>query len=221
MEQTHMPVANPFDDLALDRLRSRTSAKWRYYPEDVLPLWVAEMDAAVAPPIVDAVHEALANGDTGYPAGHTYAEAMARFAADRWGWTFGPETTANVTDVMTGILEVIRVISPDDEAIVLTPPVYPPFYGVARTLGRTVVEARLDADDRLDPATLESAFAEATAGGRRAILILSNPHNPTGTSTRGPNSRTSPGSPGSTVSVSSPTRSTPHCRCQLRPSRRT
>lgn len=181
MEQTHMSVANPFEDLALDRLRSRTSAKWRYYPEDVLPLWVAEMDAAVAPPIVDAVHEALANGDTGYPAGHAYAEAMAGFAADRWGWTFDPETAAKVTDVMTGILEVIRVISPDDEAIVLTPPVYPPFYGVARTLGRTVVEARLDADDRLDPATLESAFAEATAGGRRAILILSNPHNPTGT----------------------------------------
>lgn len=181
MEQARQPVRNPFDGLSLERLRRRTSAKWRYYPEDVLPLWVAEMDAAVAPPIVDAVQDALAHGDTGYPLGHGYAEAMAGFAAERWGWTFDPSTTAHVTDVMTGILEVIRVISASDEAIVLTPPVYPPFYAVARTLGRPVVSAPLGPDDRLDLATLESAFAEATAGGRRAILLLSNPHNPTGT----------------------------------------
>ena len=181
MEQAQQSVANPFGDLSLERLQSRTSAKWRYYPEDVLPLWVAEMDAVVAPPIVAAVTDALANGDTGYPAGDAYAEALASFAADRWDWRFEPATAAKVTDVMTGILEVIRVISPDGEAIVLTPPVYPPFAGVARTLGRPVVPAPLDGANRLDPAALEAAFTEATAGGRGAVLILSNPHNPTGT----------------------------------------
>ena len=181
MREVRSAVSNPFDDLSLERLRRRTSAKWRHYPEDVLPLWVAEMDAVVAQPIVDAVQDALANGDTGYPAGQAYAEAMAGFAGDRWDWAFDPGTAAEVTDVMTGILEVIRVISPDGEAIVLTPPVYPPFFGVARTLGRTVVAAPLDADNRLDPAALEQAFVEATAGGKGAILILSNPHNPTGT----------------------------------------
>lgn len=56
---------------------------------------------------------------------------MSSFAADRWGWAFDPSTTAKVTDVMTGIVEVIQIISADDQAIVLTPPVYPPFYGVA------------------------------------------------------------------------------------------
>lgn len=180
MTHTLEAVANPFADLDLDRLRSRTSAKWRYYPEDVLPLWVAEMDAAVAPPVVQAVTDALANGDTGYPLGHACAEAMARFAADRWDWTFDPSTTANVTDVLTGIVDLIRIVSPADEAIVLTPPVYPPFYGIAKNLGRTVVPAPLGPDDRLDPATLEAAFVEATAGGKGAILLLSNPHNPTG-----------------------------------------
>lgn len=105
---------------------------------------------------------------------------MASFAAGRWGWAFDPLTTARVTDVMTGIVEIIRVISPDDEAIVVTPPIYPPFYGVARTLGRTVVSAPLNDHYRLDPAALEAAFVKAMTGGRGAILLLSNPHNPTG-----------------------------------------
>ena len=181
MVQAVEPVANPFDDLALDRLRRRTSAKWRMYPEDVLPLWVAEMDAVVAPPIVEAVHEALLMGDTGYPAGHAYAEAMAGFGADCWGWAFDPVTTAKVTDVLTGVMEIIRITSLDGGAIVVTPPVYPPFYMIAKTLDRPVFEAPLTGDYRLDPETLERAFVEATRGGRSATLILSNPHNPTGT----------------------------------------
>jgi len=179
--ETRQSVANPFDDLALDRLRRRTSAKWRMYPEDVLPLWVAEMDAAVAQCVIEAVHDALLMGDTGYPAGHAYAEAMAGFGQERWGWTFDPETTAKVTDVITGILEIVRVTSADGEAIVLTPPVYPPFYMIAKTLGRPVVEAPLTSDGRIDPETLERAFVAATSGGQAATLILSSPHNPTGT----------------------------------------
>ncbi len=96
-------------------------------------------------------------------------------------WRGVPSIAAQVTDVMTGILEIVRIIAPADEALVLTPPVYPPFFKVAKTLGRTVVSAPLGADNRLDPATLEAAFAAATASGRRAVLLLANPHNPTGT----------------------------------------
>ncbi len=107
MVEAQQLVANPFGDLTLERLRRRTSAKWRDYPEDVLPLWIAEMDAAIAQPIVAAVQDALANGDTGYPAGFTYAEAMASFAIDRWAWSFDPFATAKVTDVMTGIVELV------------------------------------------------------------------------------------------------------------------
>ncbi|MBN9374353.1 MAG: aminotransferase class I/II-fold pyridoxal phosphate-dependent enzyme, partial [Cellulomonas sp.] len=174
-------VANPFADLTEEELRRRTSAKWRHFPEDVLPLWVAEMDAYTAQPIVDAVQAALANGDTGYPSNQSYAEAMASFAADRWGWTFDPTTANQVVDVMTGILEITRIVGKDDEALVLTPPVYPPFYSVARTTGKTVIPAPLNQESRLDPEAIEAAFKEATAGGRGAVMLLSNPHNPTGT----------------------------------------
>lgn len=181
MTETQTLVANPFAGLTEAQLRQRTSAKWRHFPEDVLPLWVAEMDAYPAQPIVDAVQEALANGDTGYPSSKAYAQAMASFAADRWGWTFDPETAHQVVDVMTGILELTRIIGKNDEAIVLTPPVYPPFYAVARTTGRTIVPAPLNGDNRLDSGAIEAAFKKATAHGRGAIMLLSNPHNPTGT----------------------------------------
>ncbi len=46
--------------------RDRTSVKWVAYPPDVLPLWVAEMDAAPCPAVVEAVTAAVRRGDTGY-----------------------------------------------------------------------------------------------------------------------------------------------------------
>lgn len=173
-------VANPLADLDLARLRTRTCAKWGYYPDDVLPLWVAEMDAYVAPQIKEAVAQALDNGDTGYPWGQRYAEALASFAAERWGWSLDPAMTTQVTDVMSGVRELVRAISAADTPVVVTPPVYPPFFSVSNLLSRPIVTAPLTAEGRLDPATLEAAFAEATSGGKGAILIISNPHNPTG-----------------------------------------
>ncbi|HRE03228.1 MAG TPA: hypothetical protein PLV68_18155, partial [Ilumatobacteraceae bacterium] len=80
-------VGNPLAELSLAELRGRTSLKWRAHPDDVLPLWVAEMDVPLAPPIADALRSAIDRGDTGYPAGHGYARAVAAFAAERWGWT--------------------------------------------------------------------------------------------------------------------------------------
>jgi cystathionine beta-lyase len=181
MSARHEVLANPFADLDITRLRRHTGAKWSVYPDDVLPLWVAEMDADIAPSIIAAVQEALELGDTGYPFGPRYPEAIAAFARDRWGWTFDPALTAQVTDVMTGIREVVRAIGDQETPIVVTPPVYPPFYGTANTLSRAIVAAPLDAAGRIDPATLEAAFKKATSSGHGAILILSNPHNPTGT----------------------------------------
>lgn len=180
MADLQTTVANPFADLDLDRLRTRTCAKWNLYPTDVLPLWVAEMDAYVAQPIVDAVMAALTNGDTGYPWGRGYAEAYASYASDRWGYSPDITATAMVADVMSGVREVSRAIGDEGSAIILTPAVYPPFYGVAKTLDRPVVAAPLNAEGRLDSATLDAAFKEATAGGKNAVFLLCNPHNPSG-----------------------------------------
>ena len=166
----------------LPELRERTSIKWRAYGPDVLPLWVAEMDCAPAPAVVDAVTDAIARGDTGYPAGTPYAEALADFAADRWGWG-GLDVARSrlMPDVMIGIVEVLRVLTRPGDAVVVTPPVYGPFFAFVTHADRVVVEAPLGADGRLDLAALADAFVRAKATGPNPAFLLCNPHNPTGT----------------------------------------
>ncbi|HLR93752.1 MAG TPA: aminotransferase class I/II-fold pyridoxal phosphate-dependent enzyme [Jiangellaceae bacterium] len=174
-------MANPLQALSLGELRQRTSAKWRVYPSDVLPAWIAEMDVPLAEPVTRAVTDAIAIGDTGYPYGTIYAEALAEFAEARWGWEIDVGRSAIVPDVMLGIVEVLKLITNDDDAVVVNSPVYTPFYQFVSNMGRRVMEAPLDAAHRIDLTTLEAAFERATAGGRPAAFLLCSPHNPTGT----------------------------------------
>jgi cystathionine beta-lyase len=170
-------IGNPLTALTLDRLRERTSMKWRMHPADVLPLWVAELDVPLPPAVRAALTRAVDAGDTGYPVGTAYAEAVRDFAARRWGWT-GVEVarTAIVPDVMLGVVEVLRLITAPGDAVVVTSPVYAPFYAFVAHAGRRVLEAPLDPGGRIDLAALETAFADP----RARVLLLSNPHNPTG-----------------------------------------
>ncbi|MEU7961176.1 MalY/PatB family protein [Micromonospora humida] len=173
--------ANPLRQLRLDQLRRRTSVKWREYPDDVLPLWVAEMDVPLAEPVARAITDAVALGDTGYSAGTAYPEALAEFARRRWGWDgLAVERTALVPDVMHGVVEALRLLTGPGDAVVVNCPVYPPFYGFVGYAGRRIVEAPLGDDLRIDLGTLEEAFRVARSGGRPAAYLLCNPHNPTG-----------------------------------------
>ncbi|MEV4441516.1 aminotransferase class I/II-fold pyridoxal phosphate-dependent enzyme [Streptomyces sp. NPDC049577] len=174
--------ADPLRALSPDELRLRTSAKWRVHEPDVLPLWIAEMDVPLAEPVARALTEAVARGDTGYASGTGYAEALDVFARERWGWDgVAPGRTALVPDVMLGIVEVLKLITGPGDAVVVNPPVYPPFYSFVTHMDRRIVEAPLGADHRIDHGVLEAAFREAAAGGRRAAYLLCSPHNPTGT----------------------------------------
>jgi len=174
-------VHNPLEQLSLDELRQRTSVKWRHYPPDVLPLWVAEMDVQTVEPVARALHEAIAIGDTGYPHGRQYAEALAGFAADRWSWEVDIDHTALVADVMTGMVEMLKLVTNDGDAVVINSPTYPPFYPFIEHANRRVIESPLTADHRLDLVGLDAAFATATSSSDTAAFVLCNPHNPTGT----------------------------------------
>ncbi|KNY04833.1 MalY/PatB family protein [Microbacterium sp. GCS4] len=174
-------TGNPLTELTLEQLRTRTSRKWRTYSSDVLPLWIAEMDVDLAPPIVDALTAALAQGDTGYPAGEDYADAYRGFAKRTWGWDVDLAATASMPDVMRGMTALLGLVTAPGDALVITTPVYPPFFAFARNAGRRVVEAPLHPDGRVNLTSLEIAFQNETRDGRRAALLLSNPHNPTGT----------------------------------------
>lgn len=156
--------------------------KWRAYPDDVLPLWVAEMDVMPAEPVSRSIIDAVELGDTGYPSGTAYAEALQVFAHERWGWDdFAVERTAIVPDVMMGIVEVLRLITSSGDAVVVNCPVYPPFFSFVEHMDRRIVESPLGDNHRIDLDELGSAFEEATAGGRTAAYLLCSPHNPTGT----------------------------------------
>ncbi len=172
---------HPLRGLSLDELRRRTSVKWRTHPEDVLPLFVAEMDVLLAEPVVRAVRAALESGDTGYLAGTEYAEAYAEVADQRWGWQLDPAQTRLVPDVMRGVAEVLMLLTQPGDSVVINPPVYPPFAAGVRRLGREVIEAPLGPEGRLDLTVLEATLRGLRETGGRATYLLCSPHNPTGT----------------------------------------
>lgn len=165
--------------IPLGVLRSRTSEKWRAYPPDVLPAWVAEMDFELAPPIRAALQHALDIGDTGYAWPGALADAFAQFAQAEFGWSVNPERIFQVPDVMAGISQALLAFTDPGAAVVINPPVYAPFFEILRTLGRRTVHAPLRRDERgrfhIDFDAVENAFAS----GARAYVICS-PHNPVG-----------------------------------------
>ncbi|MFJ4633872.1 MalY/PatB family protein [Streptomyces sp. NPDC088847] len=168
-------TAEPFD-----QLRLRRSAKWRTYAPDVIPLTVAEMDFALAEPVRETLHEAVDRSDTGYamPA-PDLGQAVASFAARRWKWEIDPRAVTAVTDVSVGIAQLLRVLAAPGDAVLISPPVYSPFYDLVEEVGARVYEVPLAHDPaqgwRLDLHALESAFAK-----RPAAYVLCNPHNPVG-----------------------------------------
>ena len=165
---------------SLPRLRQRTGFKWRTYPDDVLPAFVAEMDFDLAEPIVAAVTGALGIGDCGYAHMGQLGEAFAQFAAERLGWAPDPALVFAIPDVMTGLAEVIMAVTPPGAGIVINPPVYPPFWFRFGFSGRRIIEAPLarDAAGRydLDPDAIDAALSQPGA----AAYLLCSPHNPTG-----------------------------------------
>lgn len=173
-------MTQPLDALPLEELRKRSSTKWAKYPDDVLPLFVAETDFPLAPAITQCLAEAVQRGDTGYtPPTTRLPEAFAAFARRRFGWTVDPAQVRTTCDVMMGMAELLRAVTKPGDRVILTPPVYPPFFAVneeSQTEVETVPLLQDESGWTLDLAGIDAAFA----GGARAMLLC-NPHNPTGT----------------------------------------
>jgi cystathionine beta-lyase len=169
----------PFRDLSLAQLRRRRTEKWRHFPPDVLPAFVAEMDFPLAPPIERAIVEAVKAGETGYASAlPELSNALAGFASSRFGWPLDPEGVRVIPDVMVGVTEFLRVAARPGDAVVINPPVYPPFFSHVPEAGCRIVEAPLAYTEHgyaLNLEPVERAFRE---GAR--FYLLCNPHNPTG-----------------------------------------
>jgi len=178
------PSGVPFPALNPAALRAqRTSIKWSRYPDDVLPLFVAEMDFTVAPVVQQAIIDRVRASDTGYLDGPgELAQVFADFARDRWGWQIDPAFVHLCTDVSVGVVEALRIALPDGGRVALPVPVYPSFFEMLEELPVDIVEVPLvplagHPGERLDLDGLAAVFA---ADPGIDALLLCNPHNPHG-----------------------------------------
>jgi cystathionine beta-lyase len=172
-----------FDDLDLAELQRRRGVKWaRATRAGLLPAWVADMDFPVAPPIREALHELVASGDLGYPDWLGGTPLRAEFAArmhDRYGWSVDPGAVREQTDLIQALQLVLRLSTEPGDAVVVQTPNYPPFLATITTMGRRPVPFPfLDTQDGWQPDL--DGLARTLATTRAKVLVLVNPHNPTG-----------------------------------------
>ncbi len=161
-----------------DRLRSLTCIKWTWYADDVIPAWVADMDFAPAPVVVDAVRALVERGDFGYnwAAARQLPKAFSAWEERDHGWRPDPGRVRIFCDVMQAVETTLWLHTRPGDGVVLFTPVYHPFFPAITSTGRRVVDCPLDPQGwRIDPERLESVVDSGTR-----VILTCNPHNPTG-----------------------------------------
>lgn len=129
---------------SLETLRRRGTLKWTTYPEDVLPLWVAESDFDTCPAVLRAISRGVAHEYLGYPANNGIVErALAHFQSSRFGWEIDPSWVRLVPDVVKGVAVAVEELTPAGSAIVLPVPSYYPFFDIPLVTSRPSVQVPL------------------------------------------------------------------------------
>jgi cysteine-S-conjugate beta-lyase len=176
------PPHEGFDGFGIDRLRHRPGVKWARAGDGVIAAWVADMDFPPCPAVHDALQELLAGGDLGYPDWWLGTPLRAAFAArmgEQYGWDPDARTVREVGDLIQAVQLVLHLATRPGDAVALHTPAYPPFLHSITAAGRRLVPIPMEIDDgrwTFDAARLDGLVA---AAGVR-VLILVNPHNPTG-----------------------------------------
>lgn len=161
--------------------RHSNSAKWDdAADDDVLPLWVADMDFRAAPPVIAALERRVRHGVFGYgkvpPA---YFRAVAAWFSRRHDVTFAEDWLLPVTGVVPAVSAVIRALTRPGDGVLVQEPVYNCFFSSIRNLGCTAVSNDLvyrDGVYTIDFADLE----EKASDPKTTLMLLCNPHNPVG-----------------------------------------
>lgn len=142
--------------------------------EDVLPMWVADMDFATPPFVMDAIQKKLSQRVLGYQcSGERYRNAIVNWNSSHHGWNIKPEDINYVPGVVAGIYLAMQTFTEKQDKILIQDPVYHPFHIVPEGSGRTVVW------NRLETWNMNLETLEHDIHGCR-MMILCNPHNPGG-----------------------------------------
>lgn len=169
-----------FDEV-IDR-KGTCSEKWdglkkHFGTDDVLPMWVADMDFKSPPEVIKLIVERSKHGIFGYPVRtESYYEAIINWVRERYGWEIKGDWIVDVPSVMPGIAAAILAFTSQGDSVMIQPPVYPPFFEVIESLDRQVLPNRLQLGEKwhMDFSELESQLPSAKA------FLLCNPHNPVG-----------------------------------------
>ncbi len=178
-------MSSAFDRI-IDRRTILNINKWKWFADDVIPLWVADMDFQTPSPILDALHQALEHGILGYElASPSLMELVSERLNRMYGWTAAPETIIAIPGVDAGLWAAAAMICKPGEAVLVQPPVFhhfidfPGLYNMAR---QDAPLRRIDHGNtfhyELDRSVFEQAIHQG--GTRTAVFMLCNPHNPIG-----------------------------------------
>jgi cystathionine beta-lyase len=172
-------------DRVVDR-RGTNSIKWSLYGEDVLPLWVADMDFPAPEPILAALRSKVEHGILGYETpSRQLRETVAARLERLYHWQVAPESIFATPGVVAGFTAAAHAVCTPGQGLLIQPPVYPPFVklNVSADLIRQdapllkVVEAN-SIHYAIDFDSFERAIH--SGGVRAGMFLLCNPHNPTG-----------------------------------------
>ena len=173
----------PFDfDKIIDRHNTASvkhdAVEANGYPADVLPMWVADMDFRVPTCVTDALRKAVEHGIFGYSfAPEDYYRAVQNWFQTHFNWKLEKEWIQFAPGVVFALSTAIRVMTQPGDAVLVTPPVYYPFYRVIHNNERKLVESLLVYED--GKYTVDFAdFEEKIVSNDVKLFILCSPHNP-------------------------------------------
>jgi len=155
------------------------SKKWSQYPDDVLPMWVADTDFAMAPPIVEALRKRLEHPLLGYSvAQDALRQTLVDYLWNTYAWRIEPQELVFLPGVMPGVNMALNALLPAGTGTVVQTPNYQPLRTAARSWDLPCVELPYAADPTgefpTDMTALDLALEDAGA------LLFSNPLNPLG-----------------------------------------
>ena len=151
-----------------------------YGREDLLPMWVADMDFKTPDFITDALRQRLEHPIFGYTTEpKEYRPTIVKWIADRHNWQIESEWISFIPGIVKGIGMAINVFVAPDEKVIIQPPVYHPFRLTPLNNGREVVFNPL-IENSDGSYSIDFENLEAVADSKCRMLILANPHNPVG-----------------------------------------
>lgn len=156
--------------------------KWTYYPEDLLPMWVADMDFPAPKPILDAIREAVRHGVLGYELpSKTLLETVAARMDRLYGWKVKLEWVIPVTGIVNGFNFAARAFGISKKGYLIQPPVYNEFHELKNNVGLAQLDAPLVQRVRGNILQYEIDWDLFRRQAKKAgMFLLCNPHNPLG-----------------------------------------